>query len=367
MTLPSTDSDRMAQAGIGSTPHHPHRVETGSTSDRTHPLGAGFRPAITRGVGAGFKPASTTTPRTAEDRLHLCEYATILTTPGAGDGVRISSQVKRFQAQEVLLGKLRPYPAKVACPKRNGVCVGETGRNHPVGAGFRPTISHGVGAGLKPAPTTTPRTAEDRIHLCEYATILTTRDAGDGVSISSQLKRFQAQEVLFGKLRPYPAKVACPKRNGVSLGETGRNHPVGAGFRPTISHGVGAGLKPAPTTTPRTAEDRIHLCEYATILTTRDAGDGVSISSQLKRFQAQEVLFGKLRPYPAKVTCPKRNGVCVGEAGRTHPVGAGFRPDIAHPVEAGLKPASTATPHTAEDRLHLCENATILTPRGAGK
>ena len=84
-----------------------------------------------------------------------------------------------------------------------------------------------------------------------------------------------------------------------------------------------------------------------------DAGDEDSIRSQVKRFQAQDVLFGKLRPYLAKVTCPKRNGVCVGESGRNHPVGA------------GLKPAPTTTPHTAEDRLHLCENATIHTTRGA--
>ena len=85
LTSPSTDSDRMAQAGIGSTPHHPHRVGTGSTPNRSSPLGAGFRPAITRGVGAGLKPAPTTTPHTAEERLHLCEYATIHTPRGAGN------------------------------------------------------------------------------------------------------------------------------------------------------------------------------------------------------------------------------------------------------------------------------------------
>ena len=44
-----------------------------------------------------------------------------------------------------------------------------------------------------------------------------------------------------------------------------------------------------------------------------DAGDGISFSGQVKRFHAEDVLFGKLRPYLAKVTCPKRNGVCVGE------------------------------------------------------
>ena len=44
-----------------------------------------------------------------------------------------------------------------------------------------------------------------------------------------------------------------------------------------------------------------------------EAGDGTSFSGQVKRFHAEDVLFGKLRPYLAKVTCPKRNGMCVGE------------------------------------------------------
>ena len=44
-----------------------------------------------------------------------------------------------------------------------------------------------------------------------------------------------------------------------------------------------------------------------------EAGNGVSFSGQVKRFHTEDVLFGKLRPYLAKVTCPKRNGVCVGE------------------------------------------------------
>ena len=44
-----------------------------------------------------------------------------------------------------------------------------------------------------------------------------------------------------------------------------------------------------------------------------DAGDDVSFDSQVKRFQVGDVLFGKLRPYLAKVTSPRRNGICVGE------------------------------------------------------
>ena len=45
----------------------------------------------------------------------------------------------------------------------------------------------------------------------------------------------------------------------------------------------------------------------------RDAGNDVSFDSQVKHFQAGDVLFGKLRPYLAKVTYPNCSGVCVSE------------------------------------------------------
>ena len=45
----------------------------------------------------------------------------------------------------------------------------------------------------------------------------------------------------------------------------------------------------------------------------RDAGADVTLDGQVKRFRAGDVLFGKLRPYLAKVTRPKRDGICVGE------------------------------------------------------
>ena len=41
--------------------------------------------------------------------------------------------------------------------------------------------------------------------------------------------------------------------------------------------------------------------------------NSASFDSQVKRFRPGDVLFGKLRPYLAKVTCPERHGVCVGE------------------------------------------------------
>ena len=45
----------------------------------------------------------------------------------------------------------------------------------------------------------------------------------------------------------------------------------------------------------------------------KQAGADVVFDSQVKRFRAGDVLFGKLRPYLAKVARPVSDGVCVGE------------------------------------------------------
>lgn len=45
----------------------------------------------------------------------------------------------------------------------------------------------------------------------------------------------------------------------------------------------------------------------------RPAESDISFDSQVKCFRAGDILFGKLRPYLAKVARPKNDGVCVGE------------------------------------------------------
>ncbi|MBM3553471.1 MAG: hypothetical protein FJX45_17405 [Alphaproteobacteria bacterium] len=45
----------------------------------------------------------------------------------------------------------------------------------------------------------------------------------------------------------------------------------------------------------------------------RNAASDVAFDSQVKRFRTGDVLFGKLRPYLAKVARPTSDGVCVGE------------------------------------------------------
>jgi len=44
-----------------------------------------------------------------------------------------------------------------------------------------------------------------------------------------------------------------------------------------------------------------------------DADSDAIFESQVKRFRSDDILFGKLRPYLAKVTRPAQSGVCVGE------------------------------------------------------
>jgi len=65
----------------------------------------------------------------------------------------------------------------------------------------------------------------------------------------------------------------------------------------------------------RLAGDDIYLAlEHVESWTGRyAASDKDRFESQVKRFRAGDVLFGKLRPYLAKVARPSQGGVCVGE------------------------------------------------------
>jgi type I restriction enzyme S subunit len=56
--------------------------------------------------------------------------------------------------------------------------------------------------------------------------------------------------------------------------------------------------------------------------------DEIAFESQVKRFQPQDVLFGKLRPYLAKVFRPSQSGVCVGEFLVLRPRGVAIHSDF---------------------------------------
>ena len=68
-------------------------------------------------------------------------------------------------------------------------------------------------------------------------------------------------------------------------------------------------------TTERRGSDLYVALEHVESWTgrLRHAGLDVSFDSQVKYFRSGDILFGKLRPYLAKVTRPTSDGVCVGE------------------------------------------------------
>ena len=71
----------------------------------------------------------------------------------------------------------------------------------------------------------------------------------------------------------------------------------------------------ADLTSQRKQNDAYVALEHVESWTGRiiEPDDEVIFESQVKRFQARDILFGKLRPYLAKVTQPQRGGMCVGE------------------------------------------------------
>ncbi len=68
-------------------------------------------------------------------------------------------------------------------------------------------------------------------------------------------------------------------------------------------------------TTERQSTDLYIAMEHVESWSGRltNAGLNTPFDSQVKRFRSGDVLFGKLRPYLAKVTRPRSEGVCVGE------------------------------------------------------
>jgi type I restriction enzyme S subunit len=109
---------------------------------------------------------------------------------------------------------------------------------------------------------------------------------------------------MIDGLKPYPAV----KDSGVPwLGETPEHWSV-----TRLKSAIGNVIE---QTAARRRGDLYIALEHVESWTgrLRPTGPEVTFDSQVKRFRAGDVLFGKLRPYLAKVTRAPRDGVCVGE------------------------------------------------------
>ena len=109
---------------------------------------------------------------------------------------------------------------------------------------------------------------------------------------------------MTASLKPYPAY----KDSGVEwLGEV-PEHWILERLKSSMNNIV-------VQTTERQSTDLYIAMEHVESWSGRltNAGLNTPFDSQVKRFRSGDVLFGKLRPYLAKVTRPRSEGVCVGE------------------------------------------------------
>ena len=109
---------------------------------------------------------------------------------------------------------------------------------------------------------------------------------------------------MIADLKPYPAM----KDSGVSwLGDV-PEHWTTVRLKSSMNNIV-------EQTTERRGSDLYVALEHVESWTgrLRHAGLDVSFDSQVKYFRSGDILFGKLRPYLAKVARPTSDGVCVGE------------------------------------------------------
>lgn len=107
---------------------------------------------------------------------------------------------------------------------------------------------------------------------------------------------------------PRPAPYLKMKDSGVPwLGDVPEHWPIER-LKASVSNVI-------EQTAVRQSNDLYIALEHVESWTgrVRLAGSDMAFDSQVKRFRVGDVLFGKLRPYLAKVARPSSNGVCVGE------------------------------------------------------
>ena len=253
------------------------------------------------------------------------------------DAAGFASQLKSFQAGDILFGKLRPYLAKVTRPERDGACVGEFLVLRPLHSNVIPSYTELVlrsRAVIEEVSGSTfgakmPRADWmflggmhiPRPPVAEQRAIARFLDDADRrirryirakerlIELLQERKRALIHEAVTGRTdvqtgQPYPAY----KDSGVQwLGKVPQHWEVRR-LKTMVSNTVD------PTRSRESGQFCLAL-ENVESWTGRIRlpDDAAGFASQLKSFQAGDILFGKLRPYLAKVTRPERDGACVGE------------------------------------------------------
>ena len=256
--------------------------------------------------------------------------------------VVFESQVKKFRCNDVLFGKLRPYLAKIARPSTNGVCVGEflvlRPRNDELMPNYleyllrsQPMIDliNASTFGAK-MPRTDWQFIRELLHslppLSEQMSISDFLDRktekiktliDKNQMLVERLKEKRAALITCTVIRGLPPDAAraagldpYPKLKPSGVGWIGcvPKHWKVKRFRMTTENIV-------DQTTGKSDLEIYIALEHVESWTgrIRECDSNIACDGQVKKFRSNDVLFGKLRPYLAKITRPNTNGVCVGE------------------------------------------------------
>lgn len=249
----------------------------------------------------------------------------------AGAGIAFESQGKRFKADDVLFGKLRPYLAKVTRPDQGGVCVGEFLVLRPSDASMSPEYLEQL---LRSKPVI------DAIDGSTFGTKMPRADwqfiggmpipippLPEQQAIGRYLDHVDRRIQLYVSAKRRLVALLKEERQAIVTQAVTRGLDLDVQLRPSGVEWLGdvpehwdvrrlrAAVENVVDFTRTLAPDEIYVAlENVESWTGRyTASSENGFESQVKRFRADDVLFGKLRPYLAKVACPRENGVCVGE------------------------------------------------------
>ncbi|AIC14141.1 restriction endonuclease subunit S [Xylella fastidiosa subsp. morus] len=246
--------------------------------------------------------------------------------------VEFASTVKRFFADDILFGKLRPYLAKVTRANCVGVCVSEFLVLRPRKELILPAYLEHLLRCKRVIDLINSATAGAKMPRVDWAFIGNVRlplpPLPEQKQIAAYLRAQDAHIARFIKAKRELIKLLTEQKLRIIDHAVTRGLDASVALKPSGIEWLGdvpvnwevrrlkflASNTTSQTTTK--ARDEIYLAmEHVQSWTgvARPLEGEVEFASTVKRFVVDDVLFGKLRPYLAKVTRAKCNGVCVSE------------------------------------------------------
>ncbi len=247
------------------------------------------------------------------------------------------SQVKRFSPNDILFAKLRPYLAKVARPEFSGICVGEFLVLRTASKTVNPAFVEWLLRSKSIINVISASTYGAKMPRAEWQFIGSLKCVFPSLREQTQIARFldwktaQIDRFIHNKrrlvelLKEQKQVLINQAVTGAIDVHTGKPYPEykdsGVPWLGKVPSGWNIKrlkflCRNVNQQTSEKAPDEAYIAlenvESWTGRITFPDGE-ITFDSLVKKFKPGDILFGKLRPYLAKVTRPSMSGVCVGE------------------------------------------------------